>query len=50
MNMNALEIILEALMDKGYTEDEAGDLLKEFAEEQNNLDYIRDMFIKLISD
>lgn len=48
--MNALEIILEVLMDKGYTEDEAGDLLKEFVEEQKDLDYIRDVFIKLISD
>lgn len=48
--MNALEIILKALMDKGYTEDEAGDLLRKFVEEQNNLDYIRDMFIKLISN
>ena len=48
--MNALEIILEALMDKGYTEDETGNLLREFVEGQKELDDIRDMFNKLISN
>lgn len=48
--MNALEIILEALMDKRYTEDEAGNLLREFVEGQKELDDIRDMLNKLLND
>lgn len=48
--MNTLEIIIDAITSEGYTEDEAGEILKEFVEEQKKLDDIRDMFNKLISN
>lgn len=45
---NTLEIIIEALMKNGYTEEQAGDLIKDLIEEQKKLDEIRDMFYSLL--
>ena len=44
-----LEIIIGALIKQGYTEEEAGELLKQFIEEQAQLDRIRDYFYDIIS-
>lgn len=43
-----LEIIIDALIKQGYTEEEAGELLKQFIEEQAQLDRIRDYFCDII--
>lgn len=47
---NTLEIIIEALMKNGYTEEQAGDLIKDLIEEQKKLDEIRDIFHSLINN
>ena len=46
--MNTFEIIIEALMNKGYTEEQAGDLIRDLIEEQKQLDDIRNIFHNLI--
>lgn len=48
--MNTFEIIIDALTSKGYSESEAGELIRKFVEEQIELDDIRDMFSNLLSD
>lgn len=45
---NTLEIIIESLMKNGYTEEQAGDLIKDLIEEQNELDKVRDIFYNLL--
>lgn len=45
---NTLEIIIESLMKNGYTEEQAGDLIKDLIEEQKALDKIRDIFCDLL--
>ena len=46
--INALEIIIESLMKNGYTEEQAGDLIKDLIEEQKKLDKVRDIFCNLL--
>ena len=43
-----LEIIIDALIKQGYTEEEAEEQLKQFIEEQAQLDRIRDYFCDII--
>lgn len=47
---NTLEIIIDSLMKNGYTEEQAGDLIKDLIEEQKQLDEIRDIFHSLINN
>lgn len=47
--MNTFEIIIEALMNKGYTEEQAGYLIRDLIEEQKQLDDIRNIFHNLIN-
>ena len=48
--MNTFEIIIDSLMKNGYTEEQAGDLIKDLIEEQKKLDEIRDIFHSLINN
>lgn len=45
---NTLEIIIDSLMKNGYTEEQAGDLIKDLIEEQKKLDKARDIFCNLL--
>lgn len=45
---NTLEIIIDSLMKNGYTEEQAGDLIKDLIEEQKKLDKVRDIFYSLL--
>lgn len=47
--MNTLEIIINALIKQGYTEDEAGNLIAKLIEEQKQLDELRDFLVKLVN-
>ena len=44
-----LEIIIDALIKQGYSESEAGELLRKFVEEQAQLDRIRDYLHDIIN-
>lgn len=46
--MNTFEIIIDSLMKNGYTEEQAGDLIKDLIEEQKKLDKVRDIFYNLL--
>ena len=48
--MSTFEIIIDSLMKNGYTEEQAGDLIKDLIEEQKKLDEIRDIFHSLINN
>lgn len=45
----ALEIIIDALIKQGYSESEAEELLRNFVEEQAQLDRIRDYLHDIIN-